>query len=68
MTRWISAHFLMAASHMALEDPARAESAARACREFVPGAMIAYLNRFPLKDSDRMDEFQAWLRAAGLND
>ncbi|SMX47907.1 LuxR C-terminal-related transcriptional regulator [Maliponia aquimaris] len=66
MPRWYLAHFLLAASHVALARPEQARAAATACRAVLPGISVRDAERMPLKDAARMREFRERLRASGF--
>jgi adenylate cyclase len=66
MPQWFYGHFLLAASHMEAGREAQARAAIARCREALPGAAIPLLERFPLKDPDRMERLRQDLRKAGL--
>ena len=66
MPRWYIGHFILAASHVQAGRLAEAQEAIRACLAVLPDITVADLERVPLKDADRMEEFRACLRRAGL--
>jgi len=68
MPRWYIGHFILAASHVQAGRLTEAQEAIRACLAVLPDMTVADLDRVPLKDSDRMEEFRACLRRAGLPD
>lgn len=45
-----------------------AQEAIHACLAVLPDMTVADLDRVPLKDEDRMEEFRECLRRAGLPD
>ncbi len=67
MPRWYFAHFLLAASHMALGRSAQARSAVEACHAVLPGITIADAERMPLRDAAKMQEFRGRLCASGFS-
>lgn len=66
MARWYFAHFVLAASHVALGNIAQARTAVAACREVIPTIAAADVERVPLKDPAKMQELRDHLRAAGF--
>ena len=66
MPRWYFAHFVLAASLVALGRHDRALSAVRACGEVLPDITVADLDRVPLKDTAKMEELRSRLREAGF--
>ncbi len=66
MPSWFYGHFLLAASQFEAGREAEAEAAIARCREALPGASLRLLERFPLKDPDRMERLRHGLRQAGL--
>jgi tetratricopeptide (TPR) repeat protein len=66
MPRWYFAHFVLAASHVALGNIAQARTAVAACREVIPTIAVADVERVPLKDPAKMQELRDHLRAAGF--
>lgn len=67
MPRWFFAHFVLAASHVALEQHQQAAIAVGACRDILPGICVQDLERIPLKDPDKMNELRERLRKAGFS-
>ena len=68
MPRWFYAHFILAASHVALEQKAQAEEAVKACRDVLPDIRVQNLDRVPLKDPRKMNELRDRLRIAGYSE
>lgn len=66
MPQWYFAHFILAASHQRAGRRETARAAITRCRELLPGASVADLDRVPLKDPAAMDLFRDCLREAGL--
>lgn len=66
MPRWYLAHFLLAASHVALGQSEQAHAAVAACEAVLPGISVADADRTPLRDAARMQEFRDRLRKAGF--
>lgn len=66
MPRWYLAHFLLAASHMALGRTDRARAAVEACRAALPDAALRDAERMPLNSPSRMQTFRDRLSAAGF--
>lgn len=66
MPRWYLAHFLLAASRVALGQSEAARTAAVACRAVLPDIAPEDIERMPLKDAGKMQEFRDRLRDAGL--
>ncbi len=66
MPGWFIGHFILAASHMQAGRVDAAKAAIKACREALPDAAVSHLDRIPLKDAARMEEFRNCLRKAGL--
>lgn len=67
MPRWFFAHFVLAASHVALEQHEQAALAVNACRDVLPGICIQDLERIPLKDPYKMNKLREQLRQAGFS-
>ncbi len=66
MPRWYLAHFLLAASHLALGRSERGRAAVEAAKAFLPTISVSDLERMPLKDPAKMRELRDRLRAAGF--
>jgi TolB-like protein/Flp pilus assembly protein TadD len=66
MPRWYLAHFLLAASHVALGQHDDARAAVKACQAVLPDISIGDAERTPLKDSTKMQEFRERLCEAGF--
>lgn len=66
MPRWYLAHFLLTASHVALGQTEQARDAAEACREVLPEIAVADVERMPIRDAAKMQEFRTRLCAAGF--
>jgi TolB-like protein/Tfp pilus assembly protein PilF len=67
MPRWYLAHFLLVASHVALNRTDRARAAAEDCRAVLPTISVADAERMPLRDAAKMQEFRDRLRASGFS-
>jgi TolB-like protein/DNA-binding CsgD family transcriptional regulator len=65
MPRWYLAHFLLAASHVALGRIDRARAVADASREVLPDLSLADVERMPIRDVALMQQFRDRLEAAG---
>ncbi|MBS9719043.1 LuxR C-terminal-related transcriptional regulator [Pseudohalocynthiibacter aestuariivivens] len=68
MPRWYFAHFVLAASHVALDQHEQASATAEACVAVIPNIRIRDLDRVPLKDTKKMDKLRNRLRIAGFSD
>jgi TolB-like protein/DNA-binding CsgD family transcriptional regulator/Tfp pilus assembly protein PilF len=66
MPRWYFAHFVLAASHVALDQHEQAANAVRACRAALPDIGLSDLDRVPLKDPDKLNELRNRLTQAGF--
>jgi TolB-like protein/Tfp pilus assembly protein PilF len=66
MPRWYLAHFLLAASLVALGRSEEARAAVDGCRAVLPGISAADAERTPLGDAAKMQEFRDRVRAAGF--
>ncbi len=66
MPRWYIGHFILAASHMRAGRQDEAMAAINYCRQILPEASVAHLDRIPLKDVAKMEQFRNCLRKAGL--
>jgi TolB-like protein/Tfp pilus assembly protein PilF len=66
MPDWFFGHFLLAASHIEAGRDEQAKAAIARCREVLPDAAVSQLDRIPLKDAARMEQFRNCLREAGL--
>jgi TolB-like protein/DNA-binding CsgD family transcriptional regulator/Tfp pilus assembly protein PilF len=67
MPKWYFAHFVLAASHVALERQQDAAKAVKYCQDVLPGICVKDLDRLPLKDPDKMNELRARLFKAGFS-
>jgi len=67
MPGWYFAHFVLAASHVALEHQEKAARAVKACQEVLPETCVKDLDRVPLKDTDKLCELRARLLKAGFS-
>ncbi|MDG2340960.1 MAG: hypothetical protein P8L32_07180 [Paracoccaceae bacterium] len=67
MPSWYFAHFILAASRVALEQNELAANAVRACRAVLPDVDLADLDRIPLKDSEKLNDLRDRLRLAGFS-
>lgn len=67
MPRWYFAHFILAASHVALEHYEHAAEAVKTCQDVLPDICIEDLDRVPLKDLEKLDELRIRLRRAGFS-
>ncbi len=68
MPRWYFAHFVLAASHVALGNPGKAGAAVEACRDLLTDITASDIDRIPLSDTSKMEKFHARLREAGFPD
>lgn len=66
MPQWYFGHYLLAASHLQAGYPELAKAAIAYCREVLPDAKVADLDRVPLKDATKMEQLRDCLRKAGL--
>jgi TolB-like protein/DNA-binding CsgD family transcriptional regulator len=66
MPRWYFAHFVLAASHVALDQHEQAGDAVQTCRAVLPDIRLTALDRVPLKDPKRLHELLNRLRQAGF--
>jgi TolB-like protein/DNA-binding CsgD family transcriptional regulator/Tfp pilus assembly protein PilF len=66
MPQWYFGHYLLAAGHVMSDRLEQARAAIAYCREALPHASIADLDRVPLKDATRMQQLRDCLRRAGL--
>jgi TolB-like protein/Flp pilus assembly protein TadD len=66
MPRWYLAHFLLAASHVALGQSEQAQAAVAAGEAALPGISVADAERTPLRDAARMQVFRDRLSRAGF--
>lgn len=67
MPGWYLAHFLLAASQVALGRSEEAHAAVEACRAVLPEISIADTERMPFRDGAKMQEFRDRLDAAGFS-
>ena len=67
MPRWFYAHFVLAASHIALDQPDLATEAVETCIAASPDVRIPDLDRYPLKDVEKMEQLRNRLRKAGFH-
>lgn len=68
MPGWYFAHFVLTASHIALDQHQQAAKAVKACRDALPEICISDLDRVPLKDLKKMSELRERLRTAGFSE
>jgi len=68
MPRWYFAHFVLVASHVALDQHQQVADAVKACRDALPETCISDLDRVPLKDPEKMSTLRERLRAAGFSE
>lgn len=68
MPQWFFAHFVLAASQVALDQHDKAASTVKACQTGVPQIRLADLERVPLKDTAKMAELRRRLREAGFSE
>jgi tetratricopeptide (TPR) repeat protein len=66
MPRWYFAHFVLAASLVALDRVEDAQKAAAICREHLPDVSLADLGRVPLRNEAKMACLRTRLEAAGF--
>lgn len=64
--RWFWSHFILVASHVALNQMGAASQGVKACQTALPGASIADMDRVPFQDIAGMKVFCLRLAAAGL--
>ena len=64
--RWFWSHFILAASHVALDQIDAAARGAAACEAAIPGVSIADMDRIPFQDPAGMEVFCQRLAAAGF--
>lgn len=67
MPRWYFAHFVLAASYVALDHQEDATIAVISCQKVLPDICVNDLDRVPLKDNDKMNELRARLFRAGFS-
>lgn len=67
MPRWYFAHFVLAASHVALDNQDGATIAVNSCQKELPDIRVNDLDRVPLKDTDKLKELRARLIKAGFS-
>ncbi|MFT7210100.1 MAG: TolB-like protein/DNA-binding CsgD family transcriptional regulator/Tfp pilus assembly protein PilF [Granulosicoccus sp.] len=66
MPRWYFAHFVLSASHVALDQHEQAADAVRACKAILPDTGLTDLDRVPLKDLEKLNELRNRLSQAGF--
>ncbi|WP_299154915.1 tetratricopeptide repeat protein [uncultured Tateyamaria sp.] len=66
MPRWYFAHFVLAASHVALGHEEDAVKTVKSCQKVLPDICVNDLDRVPLKDTDKLNELRARLFKAGF--
>ena len=66
MPRWYFAHFVLAASYIALDRHQDATNAVKSCQNTLPEIGINDLNRLPLKDTNKLNEMRTRLLKAGF--
>ncbi|MCU4652727.1 LuxR C-terminal-related transcriptional regulator [Roseibacterium sp. SDUM158016] len=66
MPRWFLAHFIRAASLVAMGRNGEARDAVAACRAVFPDFAVSDTDRVPLKDMAKMEEFRSRLKMAGF--
>ena len=64
--RWFWSHFILVASHVALDQMDAAARGVFACKTVLPSASIADMDRVPFQDAVGMEMFCQRLAAAGL--
>ncbi|SDK32327.1 LuxR C-terminal-related transcriptional regulator [Aliiruegeria lutimaris] len=67
MPGWYRAHFILAASHVALGHTEQAKETVRACRAVLPDIRISEIDRIPIKATGKMGELRARLSEAGFS-
>lgn len=67
MPRWYFAHFVLAASHVALDHQEDAANAVKSCQDVLPEIGAKDLDRVPLKDAGKLNELRARLFRAGFS-
>ncbi len=63
---WYLAHFLKIASYAAIGDASKAQDARSSCQKALPDVSVDLLERMPLRNKAKMDEFRSRLSSAGL--
>lgn len=58
MPRWYFSHFVLAASHVALEHQKEALEAVKSCQDVLPEISVKDLDRVPLKDPEKWPSFR----------
>lgn len=66
MPSWYFAHFVLAASYVALDKHDKASETVTTCSDILPDICIVDLDRIPLKDPEKMNELRNRLRKAGF--
>lgn len=66
MPSWFFAHFILAASHIALGHEKEAALAVRDAQDALPGIGVQDLDRVPLKDPEKMSTLRERLLKAGF--
>ena len=66
MPSWFFAHFVLAASHIALGHKKDAALAVKAALDALPGIGVEDLDRVPLKDPEKMSTLRERLLKAGF--
>ena len=67
MPRWYFAHFVLAASHVALDQPQKAADAVKDCCIVLPDICVRDIDRVPLKDPEKMSCLRERLRKSGFS-
>ena len=68
MPSWYFAHFVLAASYVALEQHEEAAGAVKSCQDVLPDICVKDLDRVPLKDPGKLNELRARLLTAGFSE
>ncbi len=68
MPRWYVGHFIAIASHVQAGQLPEARTALEACQAAIGEVKVSDLDRIPLQDPVRMENFRASLRKAGMPD
>ncbi|SHK14642.1 TolB amino-terminal domain-containing protein [Shimia gijangensis] len=67
MPRWYFAHFVLTASHVALDQYEQAAEAVKDCRNILPEICLQDLELVPLKDPEKLNELRNRLYKAGFS-
>ncbi|MFA8443140.1 LuxR C-terminal-related transcriptional regulator [Yoonia sp.] len=67
MPSWYFAHFVLAASYVALGQHEEAAGAVKSCQDVLPDICVRDLDRVPLKDPRKLSELRERLLTAGFS-